>query len=206
MYGKIKVDVLEATLMEDLERYQTRARALGASDAVVMAVPHLVVDERVRAKCLIPRCENYGHSANCPPMLPPLDEVRRIIALYHWGILFKIEVPADVSMKKDSVWRTQELNIVCTLESEAYYDGYYFAMGLSALPCKSTLCPTAACAALSPGGQCSYPFRARPSLQGLGIDVIRLANGARWTLDPAGMKTTGDGISRISLIGLVLIH
>jgi len=205
MCRDIHADVQEVTLMEDLERYRTRACALGAADAVVIAASQIVVDERVQGKCLIPRCENYGHSAHCPPTLPPLDEVRRIIARYHWGVLLKIEVPTDVSVKKDIIWRTQELDIVCNLESEAYYDGYYLAMGISALPCKSTLCPTVACAALTPGGHCPYPFRARPSLQGLGIDVIRLVNGVGWTLYPVGTKTTAD-THPISLIGLVLIH
>ena len=51
-------------LLEDIRR---AALAQGAQDAVVLAVDELIIDPRVRFKCLVPTCYLAGGSAHCPP-------------------------------------------------------------------------------------------------------------------------------------------
>jgi len=51
-------------LRMDSEKYRVKAMELGASDAKIVSASKIVVDERVRLKCAVPRCNLYGESAN----------------------------------------------------------------------------------------------------------------------------------------------
>lgn len=62
---RITRDVPEAVLLDDLERYRVKAIELGATDAQIVRAGDVVVDERVRMKCLVPRCHLVGESPNC---------------------------------------------------------------------------------------------------------------------------------------------
>jgi predicted metal-binding protein len=58
------------------------------------------------------------------------------------------------------------------LEAEAFKAGYYYAAGFSGGIC--LLCPT--CAGV--GNPCRHPYEARPSMEGVGIDVFKTAANA----------------------------
>lgn len=47
-------------LQENLIHLCRRAHELGAYRSVAMLAEDVVVDDRVRLKCLVPRCEHYG--------------------------------------------------------------------------------------------------------------------------------------------------
>ena len=72
------------TLQADLARYHELALESGASAAVAIPASDVVVDERVRLKCLVPRCLRAGETPNCPPHTPDLDLIRRAFSLYSW--------------------------------------------------------------------------------------------------------------------------
>ena len=74
---KIRMDMQEARLAEDLERYRQKALALGASQALVVRAEDIPVDDRVTLKCRIPRCFGYGAGAHCPPHTMKPSELRR---------------------------------------------------------------------------------------------------------------------------------
>ena len=57
--------VSEDQLQEDLEKYRLRAIELGATDAKVINMDAVFIDERVVAKCTYPKCDGYGTNANC---------------------------------------------------------------------------------------------------------------------------------------------
>jgi len=83
------VKVPEKKLMADLKLLREKALELGASGAEIIPANQLVVDERVRLKCVVPRCLRAGETPNCPPNAPDLDLVRKAFARYSWGILLK---------------------------------------------------------------------------------------------------------------------
>ena len=59
-----------------------RAHALGADRAAPLPAASVVVDERVRLKCRVPRCSSYGRNLMCPPHVPgPGRDARRAGAL-----------------------------------------------------------------------------------------------------------------------------
>ncbi len=176
-------------LKADLKRYRRLAIELGASGAKSIAADSIVVDERVRLKCLVPRCGRAGETPNCPPYAPDLDLVRRAIARYTTAIIFKCEVQIDAihpgqeisetGKKQIQQYHKKGIEVAAALERQAFKDGYHLAMGLGGGSCKDYLCEGEACQYLQ-SGSCRFPLQSRPSLEAMGIDVTKLINEAGW--------------------------
>lgn len=205
MYRKILEEVPKATVQADLDRYRQRALQSGATDARIISTNNIIIDERVRAKCLLPRCENYGTSAHCPPHAPALDEVRAIVAKFQYAVLFKFDAPSATLEEGDRTYALKSNELVTVLESQAYYDGYYLAVGFGGTACKGLLC-TNDCQALEPGQSCRFPYQARVSMHGAGMDVYRMAAREGWEIYPVGAATTPSDVPFVSYIGLVLVY
>ena len=121
----------------DLEKYCHMAIELGADDAKVIESNQVILEERVRGKCSIPKCAFYGTNLNCPPHSPPVKEIKGILREYKYGIFIKLTVPSDLlagerAFKEDTMnpARKKLHEIVSSIESQAFYDGYHLAMGL----------------------------------------------------------------------------
>jgi predicted metal-binding protein len=203
----------ELALQADLERYCRIAREMGAADVVVLPAQAVNVDERVRLKCVIPRCLRAGETPNCPPHAPELEVVRRAIARYSWAVLFKCEVTpmqdyapqktgTKEEMRRTLVFHQKTAEIVYELERHAYKDGYYLALGLSGGSCKDYLCQGLTCQFID-SGRCRFPLRSRPAIEALGIDVIDLVNKAGWSAYAllGDVKTIPCAIS----VGMILV-
>ncbi len=102
------------TLKLDLEHYRQLALELGASGAVITPAKEVTVDERVRLKCLVPRCLRAGETPNCPPNAPALDLVRKALSLYNWAILVKTDIKpiADYAPKKTGTKEEQRKTLL----------------------------------------------------------------------------------------------
>lgn len=194
----------EPQLLNDLERFRARAIELGASDAKVVRAEDVIVDERVRAKCRFPLCSNYNTNMNCPPHGMQVEEFRTVLDRYRFGILFKIDVTSGRMEDFKVANRRVSTDIVWQLESEAFYDGYRFAVGFGGGSCKDMLCPKLECAALA-GRGCRHEYRARPGMHTVGIDVFATASRAGWELYPVGSSCDLSSVPHLSAIGLVLI-
>ena len=79
--------VNEETLRADLARYCAMALELGASGAAIIPASDVVIDERVRLKCVVPRCFRAGETPYCPPHALDLELVRRALSRFSWAIL-----------------------------------------------------------------------------------------------------------------------
>ncbi len=110
------------------------------------------------------------------------EEFSKVLARYRYGILVQISVPAtELGEDRDKAVHDQvkKLNeIVAKLERDAFLFGYRFAAGLGGGPCP--LCEE--CSAIE-GEDCRFPFQARPSMEALGIDVIKTAESAGMPID-----------------------
>ena len=82
----------EEAVRANMERYRATALELGASDAVLIAASDVPIDERVRLKCVVPRCIRAGETPYCPPHSPDLDLIRRALGRFSWAILVKCNV------------------------------------------------------------------------------------------------------------------
>jgi predicted metal-binding protein len=209
---RITVDRQAAQLPEDLEKYYQKALELGATQAKIIPVREIAVDDRVPLKCQIPRCFGYGASAHCPPNTLKPQELRDILKLYEWAVLFIKEVPPEVIVRdkatiKERVAAYQAVfKIVSELESMAFYDGHYLAFGFGAGSCRHTFCGQQdSCQALE-GKRCRFSLLARPSMEAVGIDVYKMVTQAGWDIYPIGSGAKPGDIPKGTLAGIVIVQ
>jgi len=208
---------------EDFEKYREMAIELGASDAKVIPAEKVYVDNRVRAKCTVPKCPKYGVSAHCPPHTLKADEIRDIVQGYGYALLVKMEIDSSVIAAKDpdedeggvSVGRKKaslELlghyrkltDIVTQVESQAFYDGYYLSVAFSAGSCHAVFCNNQDCLVLK-NEPCRHPLRSRPSMEASSMNVYRMVAEAGWNIYPIGVDCMAADVPHGTLVGLVLL-
>ncbi|MCU0851964.1 MAG: DUF2284 domain-containing protein [Thermoplasmata archaeon] len=196
---------------EGLEKLVRFARSQGASGAKAIPARLVVVDGRVRLKCQVPRCVEYGRNLMCPPNTMPVDEFREVLGLYKRAVLVQVETDVDsldkserqlgdgLSERIDSetgarAWQLKLHRLVNAVETEAFKQGHYLAAGLTGGDCR--LCEE--CVGVSSGKPCRHPFEARPSMEAMGIDVLR-------TCRNAGMPVSLSSSRKVRWTGLVLV-
>ena len=196
---------------QKLRKLVDDALARGASSATIVPVRDIFVDKRARLKCLVPRCSCYGSHLMCPPSIMPVKEFREILGLYHHALLLQVEAEADSSDKSpkgldgplcDKIesetaarkWQLKLLRAVGGCEAAAFKMGFYYAAGLSGGEC----CLCDECVGANSSEGCRHPFEARPSMEAMGIDVIK-------TCKKAGMPVLLSSKAKVRWTGLVLI-
>ena len=203
----------EETVRANLERYRHLALESGAADAVIIPAAEVAVDERVRLKCLVPRCLRAGETPNCPPNAPDLSLVREALGRFSWALLFKCEVgpleeyaPGSGQTKEEKrrvlSFHRQGSDVVYALERQAYKDGYHLALGFGGGSCKDYLCQGMLCQFLD-SGRCRFPHRSRPAMEAMGIDVISLINKVGW--QAYAMVDDLDKIPCAITVGIVFV-
>jgi predicted metal-binding protein len=73
----------------------------GYPEAKVISADKVVVEDRVRLKCMV-GCPYYGQGLRCPPYTPSIDEFRRMLNDYKFAMVVKIKpqkIPDDVMAK-----------------------------------------------------------------------------------------------------------
>jgi predicted metal-binding protein len=181
-----------------VEKILEDAKNLGAFEAKRIPTSHIILDERVRLKCQIPLCDSYNRNLMCPPRLPSVAEFRAVLPLFSQAILIQVTAPLakrPSKNRKDVYAPAKRLHaLVNALEKMAFESGYSFATGLIGGCCR--LC--AECVAVTPGAKCRHPFRARPSMEAMGIDVMA-------TLEKAGMSCSFPITDHVRWTGLLLV-
>ncbi|MBI4284762.1 MAG: DUF2284 domain-containing protein [Chloroflexi bacterium] len=194
MVRKIMESIPEEMLQEDLEKLRQRAIELGATDAKIITTDMVVIDERVRMKCIYPKCQWFGTNRHCPPYAMDLDQARKLSSSYRYALFIRQVEPTDTlagerspeQMKEYQRKTKMQLDILRSIEADAFYSGYYLAIGFGAGPCKRFFCPTEECTALKPGQGCRYPLYARSSMEAQGMDVYKMATRVGWDIYPLG--------------------
>lgn len=152
------------------EALKAEALRLGASRAFLLRSSQVVVDERVRLKCLVPLCPNYGRHLLCPPNLPPLDQVERALRRYERAMLITVETEVNSERSGKESGSLKLHSIVNQLERKAMSLGLTLSTGLIGGSCR--LCDE--CVGSFERGPCRHPYEARPSMEGMGIDVTSI--------------------------------
>jgi predicted metal-binding protein len=194
--------------MEELVKVAMEA---GASTAELIDSNKIVVDERVILKCYVPRCDACGKFLMCPPHVMSVKDFKEILSRYQKALIVQIESEQDSLDKSGSltdekffkeqmkILRNARLKLnelIDKIEKEAFKKGYAYAAGFSSGRCE--LCGGEECPGLS-DGICRHPFRGRPSMEAVGIDVLRTAINA-------GLKVELSSGARVKFTGLVLIE
>jgi predicted metal-binding protein len=189
--------------MDRFERLVRIAMESGATEAKIIAAHETVLDERVILKCQVPLCNEYGNHLLCPPNSPSLAQFREVLKEYSNALLIQIRTPADQlgseseeGRKKAIYARGNELHeIINVVETAAQELGFTFAAGFIGGACK--LCDP--CVGVKSGKACKYPFKARPSMEAVGIDV-------HLTAQRAGLGFSYDIEEEVVWNGLVLLE
>ncbi len=207
----VSTQAVEETLKVNLENYRQKALELGASQAEVIPAQWVQVDERVRLKCAIPPCPNYGRCGYCPPNTPEPEFMRKALERFNWAILFKHDVPVEDFADSDRYYphgqkhQRKTDNIASRIETLALADGYWFAIGFGAGGCRDTLCNGGLCQMLD-SGRCPNILRARPSMEGVGINVVDLVNRVGWKIFPIYRSVDPKLVLSAISVGIVFIH
>ncbi len=209
---KVTEDMHRGRLQEDLEKYRRKALEMGATQAVVVPVQDIVVDERVSMKCRIPRCFGYGAGAHCPPHTMKPAELQDLLKKYHNAVFFIMQVPPEVIVREKATIKErvaayqQVFKIVSEVESMAFYDGHYLAFGFAAGSCRHTFCyQQEDCQALQ-GKRCRFSLLARPSMEAVGIDVYKMTAAQDWEIYPIGSSAQPQEIPHGTLAGIVIVQ
>ena len=211
--SRILEKIPASKIKQDLERYRKMAIALGAEDATIVSTDDIIIDERVRAKCIYPKCGFYGSNLNCPPHAADLDFMRKVVARYHHAVLFSVKDKTGdflgtgfrrLTGKQNPSKIT--LNTICSeIESRAFYDGYHLALAFGQGPCKSFWCADKPCAGLHEDGVCRFAYKARSSMEAVGIDVFAMVARTGWEIYPCGARVDPEKTPHVLLVGLILI-
>ncbi len=183
----------------------------GATAARIIPSKQVVIDGRVRLKCEVPKCAGYGQYLTCPPYVMSVDTFSRILSGYKWCVLVQVEAKDIDSMDKGKgrinqailkenrkfhrSFKLKLLEVVEAVESAAFKKGMRFATGLVGGSC--VLCEQ--CVDDKSSDACRNPFRARPPMEAVGIDVIK-------TAQHAGLPIHLSSSKNVIWTGLVLLE
>ncbi len=138
------------------------ALEFGAKAAKIVAPGKVVTAHWVRWKCCY-GCSGYQSSLMCPPFTPQPAQTREMLDQFKRAVLFESG-------------RGRSKKIAVALERKLFLGGFYKAFGLGAGPC--SLCESCA---FEEG--CRNPELARPSPEGVGIDVYATARSHGFAID-----------------------
>lgn len=141
----------------------------------------------------------------------PVDGFKEILDCYRSALLLQVEADVDSSDKSakhldDNIceeigsktgsreWQLKLLHLINRTEARAFKMGFYFTAGLTGGEC----CLCRECVTPQSGRTCRHPFEARPSMEAVGIDVVR-------TCKKAGMPVFLSSKNRVRWTGLVLL-
>ncbi len=187
------------------------AQKAGATAAKIIPSELVVIDERVRLKGEVPRCAGYGQFLTCPPHVMSVEVFAKILPKYKRCLLVQVEAEGISSMDKHKggidntvlkdnrelhrPFRLSLLQVVEAVEAAAFKKGLCFAAGFVGGSC--VLCDK--CVEDKISEACRHPFRARPPMEAVGIDVIRTALSA-------GLPIHLSSSKNVVWTGLVLLN
>jgi len=184
---------------KELDKIVSLLKAQGASVVVLVSIADIIVDERVRLKCRVPVCDSYNRNLMCPPYVPSVTEFRETLKKYSQAILLQVSselsgIEANAPAEEVFLPARKLHELVNLGEKEAFNAGFRFAAGFIGGCCR--LCDE--CVAVNGGTACRFPFKARPSMEAVGIDVVA-------TAEKACLPLSFPIRNRVTWTGLILI-
>lgn len=201
---------------EDLRQIAESIRERGAARAAVFSTRDLVLDTEDSVNAHNNPCGCGDGNLMVPPFAPAVDESRRWVQAFAYGVAFQLErvvgreyagfiqggqgwacqlsaarARFDFATEMLPLWRNLH-DLVMWAERECMRRGYYLSVGLGAGACElCSMCDTSKL--------CVLPYQARPSIEAIGIDVPETLARLRWQ---TGAATQGGW--NLFLTGMVL--
>ena len=175
----------------DLEKYCLLAVEAGATHAKQIHPSSVVTAPWVRLKCQF-GCPHYGRGYCCPPRTPDHYQTRVILDSYRRALLFHIET---VHSPGDEWVLLKCRDALVDLEGVMFKGGLYKAFLFLAGPCR--LCEKCAAAEEEP---CTFPWKARPSMEGCGIDAFQTARNNGFFIETLSGKTDTNHLYSLMMV------
>ncbi len=164
--------------MNDLEkRFVETFEKLGFYEYRKISTNEIVITQDVFDQCKRNTCGNFGKNHACPPRAGTEEERRARLTRYKDG--FVVNYIASIKSSKD-MKESMEIISKANDDLRLAFDGED-VMVLASGPCK--FCET--CAALM-DEPCRFPDKTQYSMEGCGIDVVRMSINLKMTYN-AGM-------------------
>jgi len=164
------------------EEWAYKAVRAGFTKAVLLPVEKIVIGDWVRKKCRF-GCAVYGKNLQCPPYGMKSKETLDLLKAYKCSLLLEGSPPGK-----------EFHNRLLLMEKKAFLAGYHKALVFGAGHCP-------VCSKCPGDDICRYPEKARPSMEGSGIDVYSTAKNAGISLKPVA-----DRNQYVKYIGLLLLE
>ena len=165
-----------------VQEWTTKAVQVGFGKAVLLPIYKIVTGAWVRKKCRF-GCAVYGKNLQCPPYGMKSKETEELLNSYKWAILLEGSPPGKNFYDK-----------LLLIEKQAFLAGYHKALVFGAGHCP-------VCVECPKDGLCRHPEKARPSMEGSGIDVYSTVRNAGIRLKPVIDKS-----QYVKYIGLLLLE
>lgn len=162
-------------------RLTAQIRDIGFRQVHPLHVDRIHVPDWADLKCQF-GCSGSG-KRHCPPHSPTPEKTRSVLKDYRQALLLEGEPPTGAFQLQ-----------VLEAEKAAFKAGYYKALAYWAGPC--AICP--ACAG---DGLCRNPEKARPSMEGAGIDVYATVRGMG-----VNLRTLKDRNEYVKYFALLLLE
>ncbi len=208
-----------------LQELCSTAKKGGAEDVAVISTDDIIIDPRVRIKCMIAPCHTSGVCRHCPPQGYSIEETRSLVSRYEKAIFFRVAVDETVLTSpgiSSSLITGMVDNEGALIVAGAYYLLCYQIvalmekrarqldcdpLGFTAGNCKQILCffPRS-CRALKDKSRCRHPDLAKPSMESSGMDVFAMAANTGWGIYPIGGSCRPGDVLRASSCGIVFAY
>jgi predicted metal-binding protein len=176
----------------DLKKYCDEALEKGATHAKLIFPGSVITAPWVRLKCQYGCQFGYNKCYCCPPNSPTSEETRRVLDAYRRAVLFHIEAPRTPNR---GARFKKFFEMLLKMEGDLFKEGYYKAFVYLAGPC--SLCKECNRIKEIP---CNFPEKARPSMEGAGIDVFETARSHGFFLQPLREKRETQNIYCLMLV------
>jgi predicted metal-binding protein len=197
----------------------------GCAEAKVIPADQIVVEDRVRLRCMI-GCPTYGKNLRCPPYAPSVDSFRKILNDYSVAMVIRIKPPEiseellekykpedgeefrlwdrhqDPVTGTSAIWTDfsqiykSMLMVLLELERAAFKQGYSLATAFFGGKCM--LCEKCNVE----GGVCLNPLMSRFASEAMGINLLKTAKNANMELK----FSTSDNPVPITPMAILLIN
>jgi len=144
--------------MDESDIVLTAGKKFGIDEALVIYTSKIDILQKMLLQCQF-NCKHYGKYYTCPPHTTPIEQTRELLKEYKKAVLV-IGEQGKMDLKKFH-------QAMAAIEATLKLNNYDKAIALSMGPC--SLCDT--CTVLK-GKPCIYPEKKRPSVEGMGIDLV----------------------------------
>lgn len=227
-FFNIKIEIKDGGIsLKKTDKYEAlekTALKLGCKEVKVIPADQIVIEDRVRLRCMI-GCPTYGKNLRCPPYTPSVDSFRKILNDYTVAMVIRIK-PPEISPEllekyrpenneESRLWdRYQDpvtvssalwpdfseiyksmLTVLLELERAAFKQGYPLATAFFGGKCM--LCERCNVE----DGVCLNPLMSRFASEAMGINLLK-------TAENAGMKLqfhSEDAPTPITPMAILLI-